>query len=309
MVLSGPKLILDCDPGHDDAIAFLVAAACGHLVGVTTVAGNAEVETTTRNAKHMAAFLQFKGPVVAGAARPLVREPGPFSPAPFPDCGLPLSVGSGQGLDAAAFIGEHSDPDTWLVATGPLTNVALALRRDPRLFERLAGVAILGGSTAVGNITPVAEFNIWADPEAAHIVLTSHLRVRMCGLDVTDRVLVDLPFVQSVRDLNPERGRFVGQLLESYIETYPDAYVGEGRAPLHDPCAVLAVTHPHLFTWEALHVAVELNGALTRGMTVVDRRSGSARHVANVELAMTGDSQGILAVVRDAVASGGRELG
>jgi inosine-uridine nucleoside N-ribohydrolase len=303
MTASGPKLILDCDPGHDDAIAFIVAAAHGRLVGVTTVAGNADLETTTRNARIMAAFLPFGGPIVAGAAHPLVGELGPFSPAPFPDYGPGLALACGQGLDAAAFIGEHSDTDTWLVATGPLTNMALALRRDPRLFERLAGVAILGGTATIGNVTPVAEFNIWADPEAAHIVLTSRLRIRMCGLDLTHRVLLDLPFAQSLRELDPVRGRFVAELLESYIETYPDAYVGEGRAPIHDPCAVLAATHPHLFNWEPLHVAVELNGALTRGMTVIDRRGGPTRQHANVEVALTGDPEGILAVIREEVAS------
>jgi inosine-uridine nucleoside N-ribohydrolase len=299
---SGQKLILDCDPGHDDAIAFLVAAAFGRLVGVTTVVGNADVGTTTRNAEQMAAFLGFAGPVIAGAARPLVRDPGPFSPAPFPRYLGPARRASAEReSDAASFIARHADSETWLVATGPLTNVALALRRDPMLCTRLAGVAVMGGSTSVGNVTPVAEFNIWADPEAAHIVLTSQLRVRMCGLDVTHGVLVDHGLANSLRDGRTEREQFVGQLLEIYIDTYPDAFVGQGRAPLHDPCAVLAVTHPHLFAWESLHVAVELNGALTRGMTVIDRRGGPARRSPNVEVATSGDGHGILAAIQEAI--------
>src|SRR5262249_1525843 len=111
----------------------------------------------------------------------------------------------------------------------------------------------------------------------------------------------DLEMAKFLRDGRTARERFVGQLLETYIDTYPDAFVGEGRAPLHDPCAVLAVTHPHLFTWELLHVAVELDGTLTRGMTVIDRRRGWARSPHNVEVAGAGDPHGIVAAIRDAI--------
>ncbi|HEX8336624.1 MAG TPA: nucleoside hydrolase, partial [Pyrinomonadaceae bacterium] len=296
-------------PGHDDAIALLAAVAVGELIGVTTVSGNCEVATTTSNALAAGRAFGYGGEIVGGAARPLLREPGPFAPVEqFPPATGP---GAGRGptvrgdLDAAGFIAERADADTWLVTTGPMTNAALALRRDADLARRLAGISILGGSTTVGNITPVAEFNVWSDPEAAHIVLTSGLPIRMCGLDVTHEVLVGKEFVQEVLRLDTHAARFAAALLDIFIDTYPDAFVGEPHAPLHDVCAVLAVTHPHLFEWQPAHAAVELTGALTRGMTVIDRRDTSSKQAPNVQLARRADRDGILETIRAAAAAVG----
>ena len=300
------KLILDCDPGHDDAVAFLLAKAFGRILGVTTVAGNAGVDVTTRNAMTTAKVLDYAGDIVAGARCPLIQARSTIAAPPFPPLDPALDDGtlpeSSAANDAASFIAEQADGATWLVTTGPLTNVALALRRAPHLGRCLAGISIMGGSATVGNITPVAEFNVWSDPEAAHIVLSSGLPIRMCGLHVTHDILVDYDFTRKLRDLGTSCSRFFAQLLEDFIRTYPDAFVGQSLAPLHDPCAVLAVTHPQLFRWQRAHVAVELAGQLTRGMTVVDRRENSDLEP-NVQLALAGDRQGILDAIYEAVTS------
>lgn len=301
----GVKLLLDCDPGHDDAIALLAAVAFGELVGVTTVTGNCDVATTTSNARTACQIFGYNGEIVAGAARPLLREPGPFAPMePFPPADGP-DEGRGPSvrgdLDAAGFIVERANADTWLVTTGPMTNAALALRRDADLVHRLAGISILGGSATVGNITPTAEFNVWSDPEAAHIVLTSGLPIRLCGLHVTHDVLVGKEFVQELLRLDTRPARFTAALLETFIDIYPDAFVGEPHAPLHDVCAVLAVTHPQLFEWQPAHAAVELTGTLTRGMTVIDQRDTSSKQPPNVQLALRADRDGILETIRVAV--------
>lgn len=307
----GVKLLLDCDPGHDDAIALLAAVAFSELVGVTTVAGNCDVETTARNAGTACRVFGYGGSVVGGAARPLVRDGGDFAqmeafpPAEHDDESTGQVASVRTGSDAAGFIVERADADTWLATTGPLTNVALALRRDPELVQRLAGISIMGGSATVGNITPVAEFNVWTDPEAAHIVLTSGVPIRMCGLHVTHEVLVSKDFVQEILRLDTRVARFVAQLLDTFIDTYPDAFVGEPHAPMHDTCAVLAVTHPHLFEWQPAHAAVELTGTLTRGMTVIDRRDTLSKQPPNIQLALRGDRDGILRTILEAVESVG----
>ncbi|HEY0377443.1 MAG TPA: nucleoside hydrolase [Pyrinomonadaceae bacterium] len=305
----GVKLLLDCDPGHDDAIALLAAVAFGELVGVTTVAGNCDVGTTTSNARAACQVFGYGGEIVGGAARPLLRELGAFSPMePFPPAATDGRGPSVRGdIDAAGFIVERADAETWLVTTGPMTNAALALRRDADLVRHLAGISVMGGSATVGNVTPVAEFNVWSDPEAAHIVLTSGLPIRMCGLHVTHDVLVGKEFVREVRGLGTRAGQFTADLIDTFIETYPDAFVGEPHAPLHDVCAVLAVTHPHLFEWQSAHAAVELTGTLTRGMTVIDQRDASSKQSPNVQLARRADPDGILETIRRAVeAVGGR---
>jgi inosine-uridine nucleoside N-ribohydrolase len=311
----GVKLLLDCDPGHDDAIALLAAIAFGEIVGVTTVAGNCDVPTTTSNARAACQVFGYGGDIASGAARPLLSEPTAFAPMePFP----PLVTNGRMGergpsvrgdLDAAGLILERADADTWLVTTGPMTNVALALRRDAELVRRLAGISVMGGSTTVGNVTPVAEFNVWTDPEAAHIVLTSGLPIRMCGLHVTHEVLVDKGFIQEIGRLDTRPALFAAALLGTFIDTYPDAFVGEPHAPLHDVCAVLAVTHPHLFEWQPAHAAVELTGTLTRGMTVIDQRDTSSKRAPNVQLARRADRTGILETILDAVRSVGGGTG
>jgi inosine-uridine nucleoside N-ribohydrolase len=313
-----PKLLIDCDPGHDDALAIIVAARHAEVLGITTVAGNAPLPHVTRNALRVAALAGLGAvPVHAGAARPLVATPrhaagihgesGLDGPAP---AGALRDV---DGDDAAGFIVEvvraHPPGSIWLVPMGPLTNVALALRRAPDLVERLAGLSFMGGAAGPGNVTPAAEFNIWADPEAAAAVIGAGVRpARMAGLDVTRQCCVDDAFLERLEHLAGEghgAARFCADLLGFYLASQARA-TGRRLGPVHDVCAVLAVTHD-LMAFEAHPVAVELRGELTRGMTVVDRRlPPDPATGGEVAVAHTIDAAAALDVVFEAIAAIGR---
>ena len=288
-----PRIILDCDPGHDDALALLFAAQHCDLLGVTTVSGNAPLGNTTRNALLTLQIAGLDVPVYAGAERPLV-EGAKHAPDIHGESGLggpvlPELTREPAGHDAVRFILEtvRQTDNVWLVAVGPLTNVALALREAPDLAERLAGISVMGGSAGPGNRTATAEFNIWADPEAAHIVFESGVPLIMCGLNVTHQFMIYEADVARIRALSNPVASFAADLLGFYGQAYADAFFGRAEGPLHDPCAVLALTHPELFEFGTRHVAIELRGEHTRGMTVVDERGNRARDAAppNVEVA------------------------
>ena len=186
---------------------------------------------------------------------------------------------------------------------GPLTNVALALREAPDLAERLAGVSIMGGSAGFGNRTATAEFNIWADPEAARVVFSSGVKLIMCGLNVTHEFMIFGDDVARIRALGNPVAEFAADLLSFYGQAYADAFFGRAEGPLHDPCAVLAVTHPELLSTEPRHVEIELCGEHTRGMTVVDERGVRSSAVPNVQVAYGLDREGVLAVLLETLAS------
>lgn len=298
-----PAILLDCDPGHDDVFAILVALARAELVAVTAVSGNAPLSASVRNALITLQLAGADVPVHAGADRPLVREPrhasyihgesgldGPVLP---PLTRAPSEVPAVQAiLDAAA-----ARDDLWLVATGPLTNVALALRADPRLSQRLLGISVMGGSYGPGNVTAAAEFNIWADPEAAAEVFASGARLLMAGLDLTHQFMMTPPRIAAVRALGTPLATFGADLLKYFSEAYARSFGGEPEGPLHDPCAVLAVTDPQLFTAADYHVAVETRGELTRGATVVDRRTGSRSTEPNTTVLETIDDEAAFALM------------
>jgi inosine-uridine nucleoside N-ribohydrolase len=280
-------VLLDCDPGHDDAIALLLALASPELelLGVTTVAGNQTVEKTTANAIRVLDFLgRDDVPVAAGADRPLVREPfvaddvhgqtgldGPELPPPQR---RPL------GRHAADFLAEQiriAERPVTLVSTGPLTNVALLLALHPD--ARPERIVLMGGAVAEGNVTPAAEFNIWADPEAAARIFASGLDVTMIGLDVTQRAL----FADAhARRLEGRVGEMVRALLAFYGDFHRRTYGWEG-SPIHDAVAVAHVLRPGLVQTRRLNVEVDRESRLCRGRTVVDvwGRSG---HEPNAEV-------------------------
>lgn len=276
--MQGPKVIVDCDPGHDDVVALMLAGRLADLVGITTVSGNASVESTTRNALIAAQVFGLDVPVHAGSNEPLVApkrhaefihgESGLDGPV------LPPLEREHTSEDAVEYLLEttRANPGLWIVATGPLTNIARALRLRPEFARDIAGLSVMGGSLSFGNLTAVAEFNIWCDPEAAAIVFSSGASIRMVGLNVTHEVLVTREHIDAMASIGSSAGTFVAQLLNFFCSTYAEAFFGRHEAPLHDPCAVLAVTHPELFEWVERHVAVELYGEFTRGMTVVDQR-------------------------------------
>lgn len=280
-----PPLVVDCDPGQDDAVALAVAAQYGNLVGVTTVSGNAPLDLVTDNALMTCQLFDIDVPVVAGAAQPLECEPmhAPeiHGASGFSGPDLPILDKAVAPGEAAEFLIEtaRSHEDLWIVQIGPATNVALALSREPELAQRLGGISFMGGSAGGGNRTAAAEFNALADPEALAVVLASGSNLVMCGLDLTSQFAVDDELESAIRSLATaangqvvNRGALIiADLFAHYLDRV-EAITGRRLGGLHDPCAVLAVTHPELFKTVERPVGVEVQGALTRGMTVVDTR-------------------------------------
>ena len=312
-----PPVWLDCDPGHDDAFAIITALHRADLVGVSVVSGNAPVDKCLRNAL---AVLQLAGgasvPVHRGAERPLAREPR-YAPHIHGESGLDgpalptvrLEPRPEHAVEAILAASRRVE-GLWLVAVGPFTNVALALREDPGLARRLAGISVMGGSWGPGNITPVAEFNVWADPEAAAEVFASGANVVMAGLDLTHQLMIDSARRERVRAVGTELATFGADLLDYFSQAYARNFGVPAEGPLHDPCAVLAVTDPQLFTTSRRHVAVETTSELTRGQTVVDRRTGRLGQAPNATVLETiADEQafGLLLEALSAVGAEGRQ--
>lgn len=270
--------ILDGDPGHDDMLTIFLAAKYVDVIGVTTVYGNSSLENTTRNALKC---LELGGlqhiPVAAGLSRPFVGEPT-----------YPVEIHGESGLDGAElpdptigtvsthavdFIIEASKEydDLVIVATAALTNVAAAIIKDPTITGRLKYISIMGGSTTGGNQTPAAELNIWLDPEAADVVFTSGVPLKMFGLNVTRQASATRDEIDRIRGIGTPFARTVADLVEFYRASLENVF-GLAGASLHDPLAVAVFIKPELFELKPMHVEVELHGTRTRGMTVCDNR-------------------------------------
>ena len=272
-------IILDCDPGIDDALA--IAFAAGHpeieLAGITTVAGNVELAKTTANALAVASFVGAASvPVTAGCAAPLLR-PALDAGHVHGESGLGGAVlpppirptASGHAIDFIIAAVAAAPGEITLVATGPLTNVALALRREPRLASWVRDFVIMGGSAGRGNVNHAAEFNMWADPEAAAVVFAAGWTVRMIGLDVTLRARATVALRERMRSF----GILGSELLLPALARYSDSRNSTGPAPeppVHDVCAVVSVVEPSVFAYTPALVQVETTGKLTSGMTVTD---------------------------------------
>ncbi|MAT06477.1 MAG: hypothetical protein CL424_15675, partial [Acidimicrobiaceae bacterium] len=284
-----PRIILDCDPGHDDVVAIVVASRHTDLIGVTTVAGNAPLDRTTYNACVMRDLLDLGCGVHSGAERPLVAPPkfGAFvhGESGLDGAALPEPQAGADSTDAVGFIIESCrfEEGLWLVPTGPLTNIALALRAAPDLADRIAGISLMGGGT-FGNRTPMAEFNIWADPEAAGIVFGCGAPITMAGLDVTHQFVLLPERIDQVAAIGTDFTNLMSDLFRFFTENYISRHDHMPGAALHDPLAVLAVTHPDLFEHRERHVTVETHGAYTTGMTVIDRRDISERSAPNTRV-------------------------
>jgi inosine-uridine nucleoside N-ribohydrolase len=290
-----PKVILDCDPGHDDAFAIMFAAKHCELLGITSVSGNVGLPLTTHNALLMTQLLNIDVPVHAGAAGPLIgmayHAPDIHGKTGLGGPKLPKLTRALASNNAVQFIINtvRNVDDVWLIAVGPLTNVALAIRQAPDIVKRIKGISVMGGSNSFGNRTPAAEFNIYADPEAAHVVFSSGAQMMMCGLNLTHQFKLGKAEVTAMQKMkNNSVARFYGELLEFFLGTYSQRF-GVLEAPMHDVCAVLAVTHPEMIHFEPRHVDVELRGEHTRGMTLVDERdfqNVSLEHNAQVGLSI-----------------------
>jgi inosine-uridine nucleoside N-ribohydrolase len=305
-----PRIILDCDPGHDDVVAIVVAAHAAEVLGITTVAGNAPLDRTTYNACVMRDLLRLGATVHAGSSRPLVAEPK-FAEFIHGESGLdgadlPEPARGADSDDAIAFIIEtcRTNEGTWLVPTGPLTNIALALRSAPDLVDRIAGVSLMGGGT-FGNRAPVAEFNIWADPEAAAIVYGCGAPLTMAGLDVTHQFLVTPRRIDEVSAIGSTFTDLLADLFRFFARMYMERHDDIAGAALHDPLAVMAVTHPHLFGGHDRHVTIETRGEHTSGMTVIDRRGVTGSESPNCHVLERVDGAAAWQVVLDALSAAG----
>ncbi|WP_066363456.1 nucleoside hydrolase [Herbidospora mongoliensis] len=269
------KILIDCDPGIDDALAITLAHGCEalDLVGITTVGGNVSLDLTTANALKLREYLGFPAvPVVAGSAGALVISRidaaevhgfGGLGGAVLPE--PRLNVNDGHAIDFIIDTLAASPGEISLTAVGPLTNIALAVRKEPRIVEWAREFVILGGSYTRGNRTPAAEFNIAADPEAAAIVFGAGWTVNQIGLDVSLTALATGPVLARMRDL----GRLGGELLIPALEFYGMTTAHDGPA-VHDALAIAYVADPSLFEFTPAVVDVETVGRFTSGMTVTD---------------------------------------
>jgi len=285
-------VILDCDPGHDDAIAILLALASpeDELDAVTTVAGNQTLEKTTANALRILEFAGRDVVVAAGADRPLVRErhvaanvhgeSGLDGPELPPPSGAPLPEHAVDVLAARA-------RGRTLVATGPLTNVALLLALHPDARPRR--IVLMGGAIGEGNTTPAAEFNIWHDPEAARRVFESGLDVTMVGLDVTHQALVTPALANELRAAG-RAGRLVAELVDFYARFHRQRYPELGGSPMHDPVALAYALRPELLDVREARVEVDCGWGLGRGRTNVDLRGRGGEPNAKVAVAIDADA-------------------
>ncbi|MDH4276910.1 MAG: nucleoside hydrolase [Acidimicrobiia bacterium] len=310
------RILLDCDPGHDDAAAMVVAAHYGELVGVSTVGGNAPLADVTTNALLTAQIFGIDVEVHPGCDRPLVAEPlhapevhgvSGFAGPSLPDLErAPSTVGAIEYIIEAV----RAEEGLWLVPTGPLTNIATVIRRAPDVAARVAGISFMGGSAEGGNRTATSEFNALVDPEAVKVVLDCGARILMSGLDLTRQFTVDDRLADDLAGIGTTGALVLSDLIRAYLDKAEERGLPR-RGGLHDPCAVLAVTHPDTIERTLRPVDIELGGRLTRGMTVVDRRPMSRggertspdRGEANVEHCHTLDHSRCRSLFLDAVAT------
>ena len=303
-----PDIILDCDPGHDDALAIVVAARYANLLGITTVSGNAPIESTTYNALVMKDLLGLDVPVHQGATRPLVA-PAQYAAYVHGESGLdgadlPAPTSTPDSTDAVGYIIEtcRAHEGLWLVPTGPLTNIAMALRLAPDLVDRIAGISLMGGGT-FGNRTTAAEFNIWVDPEAADIVFAYGGRLVMAGLHLTHQFRATQERIDRVRSLPGQLAGVLGDLMQFFTDTYMRRHYGMDGGAVHDPLAILFLTHPELFESKDAHVVVELVGTHTRGMTLIDARDLREVEDPNCQVLMNVDAPKAFDLMVDAIAA------
>ncbi|WP_447758089.1 pyrimidine-specific ribonucleoside hydrolase RihA [Aeromonas veronii] len=274
-------VILDCDPGHDDAIALILALASPELkvLAVTTSAGNQTPDKTLNNALRILTLLGRDDILVAaGAPKPLAREliiadnvhgesglDGPKLPDPA------FAPQRMTGIELMAKCLRESPEPVTLVPTGPLTNIALLLAAHPELKPKIARIVLMGGAAGAGNWTPAAEFNIYVDPEAADMVFKSAIPITMCGLDVTHEAQVMDEDIERVRAITNPVAQCVAGLLDFFMIYHRDPKWGFAGAPLHDPCTIAWLLAPELFHGVECRVDIETRGEHTVGMTVVDR--------------------------------------
>lgn len=275
------KIILDCDPGHDDAVAMLMAYAhpAIDLLGITIVAGNQTLDNTVRNGLNVAQLLDMDVPIYAGMPQPLGRQQL-----------VAGNVHGSTGLDGPTFGPLHrqaestpavrfiidtllaSDGDITLVPTGPLTNIAVAMRMEPRILPKIKEIVLMGGAYGTGNFTPSAEFNILADPEAARVVFTAGVPLVMMGLDLTNQTVCTPDIIERMEAVGNRAGKLFGDMLRFTLKTQYEAF-GLAAGPIHDATTIGYLIDPSLFDLQDMFVQVDINRGPSYGRTVCDEHN------------------------------------
>lgn len=272
------KIILDCDPGHDDAVAIMMAASSVKidLLGITVEAGNQTIEKTGLNALHLVEYLDLDIPVALGRGFPLKRNPITCSRI-HGESGLdgfifPLPKKVIDKRDAVSFLRDTllDNEKVTLVPTGPLTNIGLLLEKYPEVKPHIEEIVLMGGSMGHGNVTPAAEFNILCDPEAAQIVFNSGVKVKMIGLDVTRKVLLYPDLLERMHLIGNKVSELFYQLMKVFNKTQKDVFGFEG-APLHDPATILSLINPDIIKYQYMNVDIDVTGGPSYGRTNCDR--------------------------------------
>lgn len=303
------KIILDCDPGQDDMVAIIVAGAYPgfDLLGISVVAGNHTLENTTRNTLNICSHLGIDVPVYAGCSGPLVREKITAG-----------EIHGSTGLDGPVFAPhtkciekEHavnwlidsflkSEGDITLVITGPMTNVAMAMRMEPAIIDKIDQIVLMGGAYSLGNVTPAAEFNIFADPEAAHIVFGCGRPITMVGLDVTKLALCDEEVIDRMAVYQNPASYLFEACMRFYCAREEETYHTKG-APVHDPVTMAYLIDPTVLVTKPMHVEVDLKSELSYGRTVCDYYGKNPD--ANVNVAIDLDKEKFWNIVEKAICS------
>ncbi|MCG8477821.1 MAG: nucleoside hydrolase [Spirochaetales bacterium] len=303
------RILLDCDPGHDDMMAMMVASSHPgiELLGVTTVAGNQTGDRTFANAgKVLTLMRENDTPLARGCDHPLAREletaPNIHGVSGLDGADLPESTVVARTEHAVDFLErtlEAAEEPVTVVPTGPLTNIALLLRKNPAVAQKIERIVLMGGAVYDSNVTPAAEFNIYVDPEAAEIVFGCGRPITMVGLDVTNRAMLNLEEIDAVGERGGRVSRIVAPLLRFFAAAYDESF-GVAGAPLHDALAVMASVEPDILSTRRLRVDVETHGAFTRGRTVVDVY-GVTGGTPNADVAFELDVDRFKAIILDSI--------
>jgi inosine-uridine nucleoside N-ribohydrolase len=303
------KVILDCDPGHDDMMAIILACASEELdvLGITTVAGNQTGEKTFNNAMKVLSLIgENQIPVIRGFDKPMLRDltiaPNIHGNSGLDGAELPPSTITPSHDHAVDFMSETMEKTAEkisIIATGPLTNIAVTLIKAPEIKHKIERIIIMGGALYDSNITPAAEFNFYVDPEAAKYVIDSGLPITLVTLDVSNKALFTWKDIEELKSWDGRVSSIIGSLLQFFGQTCKDAFDLEG-APLHDPITVSYAIDPDILLTRHLHVDVETISELTRGRTVADVYGVTGKRP-NVDVSFKLDNEKFKALIFDAI--------
>ncbi|HPY79683.1 MAG TPA: nucleoside hydrolase [Bacilli bacterium] len=271
------KIILDCDPGHDDAVAILLAACSSQikLLGISVVSGNQTIEKTSHNTLNICRYFGINVPISKGSPRPLVTEPmiceqvhgeSGLDGFDFPNYEEVFDKRNGAELMIDLLT---KNKDVTIVTTGPMTNLALALRMKPEISDRIKEIVFMGGSVDNGNVSPAAEFNILVDAEAAHICVNSGIPIKMIGLNITRKVLVTDEIIKKTLALNNKKSIFFAKLMRVFLDNQRKTFNIEG-APLHDPVTIASLIDDSLINFKKMNVKIDISHGSSHGRTNCD---------------------------------------